>query len=100
MPAGGTEERRALLGLADILFAYAYDHRTTQGEPTVESGWTITVLSPLLSWLDVSPGRVPAVDVLSHLLLAHPVTMGQPGFHQESQTKTSCSRRKEDPIHL
>ncbi len=43
-----------LLGLADILFAYAYDHRTTTGDPSVESAWTVAVLSPLLSWLEVS----------------------------------------------
>lgn len=51
---GGPEERRVLLGLADILFAYAYDHRTTTGDPSVESAWTVAVLSPLLSWLEVS----------------------------------------------
>ena len=33
--------RRALCGLVDLLFAYAYDVRTTEGEPTVESGWTL-----------------------------------------------------------
>lgn len=32
---GSSEERLLLLGLADILFAYCYDHRLTQGEPTV-----------------------------------------------------------------
>lgn len=42
-----------LLGLADILFAYAYDHRTTTGDASVESAWTVAVLSPLLSWLEV-----------------------------------------------
>ncbi|CAN0602372.1 unnamed protein product, partial [Ectocarpus sp. 12 AP-2014] len=52
--AGSAEERRVLLGLADILFAYAYDHRTTTGDATVESPWTVAVLSPLLSWLEVS----------------------------------------------
>jgi protein SHQ1 len=41
-----------LLGAADILFAYVYDHLTTCGEPTVESAWTISILSPSLSWLD------------------------------------------------
>ncbi|CAN0340447.1 unnamed protein product, partial [Ectocarpus sp. 13 AM-2016] len=51
--AGSSEERRVLLGLADILFAYAYDHRTTTGDATVESPWTVAVLSPLLSWLEV-----------------------------------------------
>ncbi|CAN0285749.1 unnamed protein product, partial [Ectocarpus fasciculatus] len=51
--AGSAEERRVLLGLADVLFAYAYDHRTTTGDATVESPWTLAVLSPLLSWLEV-----------------------------------------------
>jgi protein SHQ1 len=43
---------RLLLGAADILFAYVYDHLTTCGDPTVESAWTIVILSPSLSWLD------------------------------------------------
>jgi protein SHQ1 len=47
--AGGLEERSLLLSLIDILFAYCYDHRTTQGDSTVESAYTITVLSPTLS---------------------------------------------------
>ncbi|KAJ3188557.1 Hsp90 cochaperone shq1 [Irineochytrium annulatum] len=37
------------LGLVDIMFAYCYDHRTTEGEPTVESAWTIAKLSSTLS---------------------------------------------------
>ena len=41
-----------LLCLLDILFAYAYDHRTTGGDPTVESSWTVAILSPTLSWFD------------------------------------------------
>ena len=41
-----------LLSLLDILFAYAYDHRTTGGDPTVESSWTVAILSPTLSWFD------------------------------------------------
>ncbi|KAK3581255.1 hypothetical protein CHS0354_032981 [Potamilus streckersoni] len=40
------------LGLVDIIFAYAYDHRTTEGEKNVESGWTICKLSSTLSWLE------------------------------------------------
>eukprot|EP00903_Cladosiphon_okamuranus_P011174 g10546.t1 len=52
---GSLEERRVLLGLADVLFAYAYDHRTTGGDASVESAWTVAVLSPLLSWLEVAP---------------------------------------------
>ncbi|XP_046400316.1 protein SHQ1 homolog [Ischnura elegans] len=48
------EEKEAIgcyLGIVDLLFAYAYDQRTTEGEGTVESGWTMTKLSPMLSWL-------------------------------------------------
>jgi hypothetical protein len=47
-------EKVVLLGVVDLLFAYAYDVRTTMGESTVESGWTIVKLSSQLSWLDVS----------------------------------------------
>ncbi|XP_033102345.1 protein SHQ1 homolog [Anneissia japonica] len=42
----------ALLSLVDIIFAYAYNHRTTEGENTVESAWTVCKLSSSLSWLD------------------------------------------------
>ncbi|XP_069141108.1 protein SHQ1 homolog isoform X2 [Argopecten irradians] len=41
------------LGLVDLLFAYAYNHRATEGEDNVESAWTICNLSATLSWLDV-----------------------------------------------
>ena len=44
------EEKSAILSLVDLVFAYAYDHRTTGGEPTVESAWTIAKLSATLSW--------------------------------------------------
>lgn len=40
------------LGLVDIIFAYCYDIRTTEGEHNVESSWTISKLSSTLSWLD------------------------------------------------
>lgn len=46
------QKTMAYLGLLDILFAYAYDHRTTESENNVESGWTISKLSSTLSWLD------------------------------------------------
>lgn len=39
LQAGSPEERLLLLGLADLLFAYCYDHRLTQGEPTVLPAW-------------------------------------------------------------
>lgn len=48
-----TEERRTTcFTIIDVLIGYVYDHRLTQGEPNVESPWTIAILSPSLSWLD------------------------------------------------
>ena len=41
-----------LLTLIDILLSYAYEHRTTFGEPTVESCWTLVSLSPAFSYLE------------------------------------------------
>lgn len=46
------EAQTLFFGLIDILFAYAYDKRTTFGEQTVESGWTINKLSATLCWLE------------------------------------------------
>lgn len=46
------QDESLLLGLIDILFAYVYDHIMTDGEPTIESSWTVCILSSTLSWLD------------------------------------------------
>ena len=37
--------------LGDILCAYAYDHRTTDTQTNVESGWTVSTLAASLSCL-------------------------------------------------
>lgn len=47
------ETTKVSLGLVDILFASCYNHRTTMGENTVESGWTINKLSSTLCWFQV-----------------------------------------------
>ena len=47
-----SRQQRLCIGLLDILFAYVYDHVTTEGDPTVESAWTIFILSTSFSWLD------------------------------------------------
>jgi hypothetical protein len=60
--AAGPETTRVIGGLVSILFAYAYDARTTGGEPGVESPWTIATLSPLLSWLDDDLGIAAGAD--------------------------------------
>ena len=47
-----SEKKRLLLGMVDILLAYAYDQRVSEGETSVESGWNIRKLSATLSWFD------------------------------------------------
>ena len=54
-----------LLSLTDILYAYAYDHRTTSGDPTCESSWTIVTLSPTLSWFE---SYMPPYDGIRQVL--------------------------------
>ena len=46
------QKKSGFLCLLGILFAYVYDHRTTDGDPTVESSWTVMILSPTWSWLE------------------------------------------------
>ena len=48
---------RLWCGLLELLLAYVYDHLATTGDSTVESAWTIFVLSPGLSWIDGSPSK-------------------------------------------
>ncbi|KAJ3262036.1 Hsp90 cochaperone shq1 [Boothiomyces macroporosus] len=43
------EEIYIYFGLIDIIYAYCYNYRTTLGEDTVESAWTICKLSGTLS---------------------------------------------------
>lgn len=43
------------LTLATLLFSYAYETRTTQSDPTPESAWTLSVLTPAFSALDSPP---------------------------------------------
>ncbi|KAL9188441.1 hypothetical protein ACHAXT_006819 [Thalassiosira profunda] len=59
------QRRSAFLSLVDVLYAYAYDHRTTDGDPTVESSWTAMILSPSLAWLEsYDPPYDTVADVL------------------------------------
>lgn len=67
------DEEATVCGLVDILFCFAFDHRTTAGESTVESGWTITKLSPTLSWLDTPTPVVEALAACAHRALAFPL---------------------------
>jgi hypothetical protein len=42
-------------GLVDLMLAYAYEDRTTEGERNAESAWTLCKLSGTLSSLEVPP---------------------------------------------
>ncbi|ETW05652.1 hypothetical protein H310_03377 [Aphanomyces invadans] len=59
-------------GLLDILAAYCYDMRTNQGDPTVESAWTISILSSTLSWLDPAPSTTDIVRNTVRRILTYP----------------------------
>lgn len=48
-----SEIKIALHSMIDILFASCYNCRTTLGENTVESGWTVNKLSSTLCWFQV-----------------------------------------------
>lgn len=48
------DSKKLCLNLIDILYASCYNHRTTLGENTVESSWTINKLSSTLCWFRVS----------------------------------------------
>ncbi|ODM92342.1 Protein SHQ1 [Orchesella cincta] len=44
--------KKSFLGLVDILYAYCYDWRITEGAHCCESPWNIARLSGTLSWFD------------------------------------------------
>jgi protein SHQ1 len=68
------EARRCVMcGLVDLLFAYAYDVRTTHGETTVESGWTIRRLSSLLSFLESFDSLRDVAVACTRRSLCHPL---------------------------
>ncbi|XP_055017016.1 protein SHQ1 homolog isoform X2 [Boleophthalmus pectinirostris] len=47
-----TSRGQVWLSLVDILLAYCYEVRSTEGEHNVESPWTVRKLSGTLSWLE------------------------------------------------
>ena len=62
-----------LCALVDILYGYAFDQRTTLGDATVESAWTVAKLSRTLSWLDAPASVRDAALACVHRALAYPV---------------------------
>lgn len=57
----------------DILFAYSYNLRSTEGESTVESAWTLCRLSATLSCLEVFPSVKDVLVACYRRSLAYPL---------------------------
>ncbi|KAJ7474834.1 SHQ1-domain-containing protein [Mycena latifolia] len=55
----GRQTKSLYLTLVSILFSYAYETRTTLGDFTPESAWTICSLTPAFSALDPPPYSAP-----------------------------------------
>jgi protein SHQ1 len=52
-------EKATYLGLVDLMFAYCYNYRVTEGDNNVESVWCIGRISPTLSSLEVLYITIP-----------------------------------------
>ncbi|OQR66370.1 hypothetical protein BIW11_04991 [Tropilaelaps mercedesae] len=46
------DKLRCVLGLADLMFAWAYNNRVCEGEWHTESGWTVAKLSSTLAYME------------------------------------------------
>lgn len=67
------EEISLYLGLVDIIYAYAYNHRTTEGENTVESCWTIARISSTFSWFESFTSVKDVLISCARRTLAYPL---------------------------
>ncbi|KAJ3287755.1 Hsp90 cochaperone shq1 [Rhizoclosmatium sp. JEL0117] len=61
------------LGLVDIIFAYCYDHRSMEGDTTVESAWTIAKLSPTLSCFETFSTLNETLVACTRRVLSYPL---------------------------
>ena len=64
--------RRAVCSLVDVLCAYCYDVRITQHDASPESAWTISILSPTLSWLAPSTSLQQTLIHFARRVLIYP----------------------------
>eukprot|EP00899_Mesostigma_viride_P019325 jgi/Mesvir1/27394/Mv07197-RA.1 len=67
------DAQACLLGIPSILFGYCYDVRTTMGDANVESEWTISTLSPTLSWLETFHDPHALAIACARRALAYPL---------------------------
>ncbi|KAF7303612.1 CS domain-containing protein [Mycena indigotica] len=93
--ASPQESSALYLTLATILFAYSYDARTTEGEPTPESAWTICSLTPAFAALDPAPysieptSEITPMDLLATFVQSYRRTLAFP-LHRSFILAEAC----------
>ncbi|XP_020023903.2 protein SHQ1 homolog [Castor canadensis] len=65
--------RQVYYSLIDILLAYCYEIRVTEGEQNVESAWNIRKLSPTLSWFETWTNVHEIVVSFGRRVLCYPL---------------------------
>uniref|UniRef100_A0A7N9APK2 Protein SHQ1 homolog n=1 Tax=Mastacembelus armatus TaxID=205130 RepID=A0A7N9APK2_9TELE len=68
-----TSRYQAWLSLVDILLAYSYEVRSTEGEHNVESPWTIRKLSGTLCWLETYSSLQEVLVSFGRRVLCYPL---------------------------
>ncbi|XP_040926847.1 protein SHQ1 homolog isoform X2 [Betta splendens] len=68
-----TARHQAWLSLVDILLAYSYEVRSTEGEHSVESPWTIRKLSGTLCWLEAYSSLQEVLLSFGRRVLCYPL---------------------------
>ncbi|KAM9409231.1 protein SHQ1 homolog [Pholidichthys leucotaenia] len=68
-----TSRHQAWLSLVDILLAYSYEVRSTEGEHNVESPWTIRKLSGTLCWLEMYGSLQEVLVSFGRRVLCYPL---------------------------
>eukprot|EP01147_Barroeca_monosierra_P008752 gene8752-1135_t len=69
----GADIRRSLIQTLDIICAFLYENRSTEGEFNVESGWTIRTLSSVLSFLDDLPSPFAVLETFARRSISYPL---------------------------
>ncbi|XP_044205453.1 protein SHQ1 homolog [Thunnus albacares] len=68
-----TSRYQVWLSLVDILLAYSYEVRSTEGEHNVESPWTIRKLSGTLCWLETYSSLQEVLVSFGRRVLCYPL---------------------------
>lgn len=91
-----TQTRALYLTLVSILFSYAYDLRTTQGDPTPGSAWTICSLTPAFSALDTSSSSRSPNGLTPTLVASYRRALAFPLYRNWEL----CERCRGDVVHI